>query len=415
LSVTKEKFKVAIIAPTCFYYQVDLFRELASHPQIELKVYYCSDEAINGGDVRRQFKTDQNWGGEDTLLEGYPHKFLKNYSPSPSYLKWPFGLMNFGIWPELRKERPHAVVLMSWMNPTWWLAVLASLRYKVPYFYLTDSNVQTEPDKPTLIAWAKKLVLGKYLFKKAAGFLCAGETNRRMYQYFGVPDEKLVPFAFSWGYQNLRRVSEDLKIKKSELREELGIPPDDLVLLYCGRLSAEKSPELLLEAFKGIDRTGKSLLYVGDGMLKTSMMKYAKIHGIDSVHFFGFQDREQIPKYYAVSDALVLPSQREATGGVVNEAMAFGLPVIISDQVGFGVDFVFPESNGYIFPVNDSSQLGQCILKLSNLSNDQRERMGHKSQSIMDAWLARNLPENLVKYLLSIHSGSGSSKRQTGL
>jgi len=393
---------------------VDLFRELADHPQIDLKVYYCSDEAISGRDVRRQYNTNQNWGEEDSLLEGYSNQFLKNYSPLPSYLKWPFGLMNFGICSELIKEKPHAVILMSWMNPTWWLAVLVCLRYNLPYFYLTDSNVQTEPRKPKIVSWAKKLVLGKYLFKKASGFLCAGETNKQMYQYYGVPDSKLVPFAFSWGYQRLRSIAAEYKAQKTKFREELGIPKDDFVSLYCGRLSHEKSPELLLEAYRGIDRIGKSLLYVGDGVLRAQMEEYVKEHNIDSVYFLGFHDRLQIPKYYAVSDVLVLPSKREATGGVVNEAMAFSLPVIISDQVGFGVDFVVPGSNGYIFPAEDSVQLGKYIVQLGDLPVEEREEMGKQSQAIMDKWLARNLPENLVQYLQRIHAEPSVPEGQAG-
>jgi glycosyltransferase involved in cell wall biosynthesis len=305
-----------------------------------------------------------------------------------------------------------AVVLMSWMNPTWWLAVSACLRYGLPYFYLTDSNVQTEPTKPKVISWAKTLVLGKFLFKNASGFLYAGETNKQMYQYYGVPDNKLVPFAFSWGYRRFREIAAEFKAQKSKFRAELGIPENDFVILYVGRLSHEKSPELLLEAYRNIDRTGKSLLYVGDGALRAPMESYVEEHGVDSVHFLGFQDRLQIPKYYAVSDALILPSRREATGGVVNEAMAFGLPVIISDQVGFGVDFVIPGSNGFIFPVGDSEALGKYILQMQDLGETHREKLGVKSQDIMDEWLARDLPDNLVQYLEQIYHKPGNPAEQ---
>jgi len=406
-----EKFKVAIIAPTCFYYQVDLFRELDLHPKIDLKVYFCSDEALDGVDVLRQFNTDRNWGDEKSLLVGYKYQFLKNYSPFPSYLKWPFGLMNFGIWSELRKNKPDAVVLMSWMNPTWWLAIIVCSKYRIPFFYLTDSNVQTEPNKPRLVSWAKQLALGKLLFKAASGFLSAGETNKQMYQYYGVPEEKLIPFAFSWGYQRLRDVADEYKSKKSLLRKELGIPENDFVALYCGRLSHEKSPELLLKAFHGIDRKGKSLIYVGDGALRGPMEEYVKENKVDSVHFFGFQDRVQIPKYYAVAVVLVLPSRREATGGVVNEAMAFGLPVIVSDQVGFGIDFVVHGANGYIFHVGDSDELGKYIQQISDLPDDMKEEMGAKSQKIMDDWLGRDLPGNLVQYLEQMNN---NAKGKTG-
>lgn len=148
-------YRLAIVAPTCFYYQSALFRALASHPRIDLTVYFCSDEPLRGADVLRTFNTDHDWGLEEDLLAGYKYKFLRNYSPRPSYLGWPHGLMNFGIWNQLRKGRPHAVVLMSWTNLTWWLAILACVFYTIPYFYMTDANVLSELPKRRLWRWLK--------------------------------------------------------------------------------------------------------------------------------------------------------------------------------------------------------------------------------------------------------------------
>jgi glycosyltransferase involved in cell wall biosynthesis len=144
------------------------------------------------------------------------------------------------------------------------------------------------------------------------------------------------------------------------------------------------------------------------------MEDYVKENGVESVHFFGFQDRLQIPKYYAVADVLVLPSKREATGGVVNEAMAFGLPVIVSDQVGFGVDFVVHGANGYIFPVGNSSDLGEYMQNISEQTDEVIQEMGAKSQKVMDDWLSRDLPENLVQYLEQTRSKAGRKTGQAG-
>lgn len=394
-----EKFKLVIIAPTCFYYQVDLFRELASHPRIDLKVYFCSAEALHGQDVLRQFKANEQWGVEETLLQGYDHKFLRNYSPRPSYLKWPFGLMNFGVWRALERDRPHAVVLMSWMNPTWWLAILACLRFKMPFFYMTDTNVQAEPLKPKLVSWIKRVMLGKVLFPLASGFLYAGEANKQLYAYYGVEDEKLIPFAFSWGYKEFLASSDQFRSKRKKIRAELGIPEDNLVALYCGRFSQEKTPQVLLEAYKQVYTSSSSLLLVGDGELRPSMEKYKADNNLDSVHFFGFQNRQEISKFYAVSDFLVLPSLREATGGVINEAMCFGLPVIISDQVGFGKDFVTHGYNGYSFPVGDVGALANNIQELMDLPQQERDLMGERSTQVMEKWLGRDLPNIIVQYL----------------
>ena len=98
MSVPKTKYKVAIVAPTCFYSQVSLFRKLAEHPRIDLMVYFCSDEALFARDVRHMYGTDSRWENEDTLLTGFNFKFMRNYSPMASYLKWPLGLVNLGIW-----------------------------------------------------------------------------------------------------------------------------------------------------------------------------------------------------------------------------------------------------------------------------------------------------------------------------
>ena len=137
-------YKVAIIAPTCFYYQAPLFRALAANERIDLIVYFCSDEGSSGKDVKIVYGTDQNWGVEDQILDGYRSKLLKNHSPRGSYLKSLTGLANFGVWNELNRERPDAVVIMSWMNPTWWLAFLACMRFNIPLLLMTDANVNAE-------------------------------------------------------------------------------------------------------------------------------------------------------------------------------------------------------------------------------------------------------------------------------
>ena len=155
---------MAIVAPTCFYYQVPLFWALAAHPRIDLTVYFCSDEVLLGHDVLKAYGAEGSWGSEEELLQGYDSKLMRNHSPFATYLSSLVGLVNLGIWGEIRRERPDAVVIMSWMNPTWWLAVLACLRFRIPFLYMTDANVTAESGKNFFISWVKRTVLGKVLF-----------------------------------------------------------------------------------------------------------------------------------------------------------------------------------------------------------------------------------------------------------
>jgi len=410
MSQTKARYKLAIVAPTCFYYQVSLFRKLAAHPRIDLTVYFCSDESLQARDARAMYHIDQDWGDESELLDGYSHKFLPNMSPFPSYLKWPYGLMNFSIWREIKQNKPDVVVLMSWMNVTWWVAIAACFLYKVPFLYLTDANVDAEVGGARWKIWIKRLFLGRGVFKLAAGFLCAGTANRQLYQYYGVPEEKLVPFAYSWGYESHCQSWEDLRPLRNQLRAELGVEEDEVVILYCGRLSSEKSPLELLEAYRLVKCRNKTLTIVGDGLLRKSLEQYTLEHELDSVRFCGFQNRNEISKYYAMADLLVLPSKRETWGIVVNEAMCFSLPVIVSDQVGAARDLVSHGENGFVYPSGDVHALAARLQQLIELPEEERLAMGAKSQVRIKRWLNRDLTQSLDRYFDFLYTRQRSSQ-----
>lgn len=198
----KKKYKVAIVAPVPFYYHAPLYRKLAELPEINLTVYYCSEETLYGADIIKTYKFKGKFVDKEDLLEGYHYHFLKNYSLTPSYLKWPFGLINFSIWKEIKEGKYSAVILQSWTNLTWWLAFFACLKYDTPVLFMTDSNIATEPLKSKIKVYIKKIIFSNFLFKKASGFLTSGTANEEFYKYYAVPEKKMVRFYFSWGMKN---------------------------------------------------------------------------------------------------------------------------------------------------------------------------------------------------------------------
>ena len=402
--VVERPFNVAIVAPTCFYYQVPLFQELSDDPRIDLTVYFCSQEAFGGQDVLRAFQTDRLWGTEDEWLKGYDYKFLRNYSPRPSYFNWPFGLINFGIVNEIRKTRPDVVILMAWTNPTWYLAIMACLLFRVPFLYMTDTNIQAEPSKQRWKSWVKKVLLGKMIFPLCSGFLCAGTSNKLLYDYFGVPDRKLAVFAYSWGYANLLQVAQELNPQRDQIRANLGISETGKIIMYCGRLSNEKNPAALLRAYHQISDPAKVLIFVGDGRLRQELQEYIASNNIESVYFTGFQDRYEVSKFYAIADVLAVPSHREATGMVVYEGMNFGVPVVVSDQVGAGVDLVIDGHNGYTFHEGNEDELADRLQGILDLSEEERQAMGARSRVLISRWSDRDLSESLVQYLKQMMS-----------
>ena len=107
---------------------------------------------------------------------------------------------------------------------------------------------------------------------------------------------------------------------------------------------------------------------VGDGPLRASMEQIVAGAG-SPIRFAGFLNQTEMPRAYAASDALVLPSDGGETWGlVVNEAMASGLPAVVSDQVGCGPDLVLPAKTGETFPCGAVSELARTVERSSPIS-----------------------------------------------
>jgi len=401
--LTKEKiYKVAVIAPTCFYYQVDLFRQLAGHPRIDLTVYFCSKEALESKDVKGMYGTDQNWGNQDELLEGYEYQFLTNFSPRPSYLRSFYGLINLGVINRLLFNRPDAVILMSWMNPTWWLSILFAVALRIPIFYLTDANFQTERGRSGIKIRVKSWLLGHFIFKLTSGFLCAGIANEELYRLYGVGDDKLFPFAYSWGYEQQIEMAKELLLNRDKIRSELSIQPDDLAILFCGRLSEEKQPFFLLEAYRRLDHPRKKLIIVGDGELREALVKKIAADRILGVHFAGFQDRHALGSFYASADFLVLPSSRDTWGMVVAEAMCYRMPIIVSNHVGAGEHLVLDGENGHKFTAGSVDELSAVMQKLADDSIERRKEMGDRSLRLISEWNERDVASHMDEYIAAV-------------
>ena len=115
-----------------------------------------------------------------------------------------------------------------------------------------------------------------------------------------------------------------------------------------------------------------TLLVVGDGALRANCEEFASRERLN-VKFVGFLNQTQIPDAYSIADCLILPSERETWGMVVNEAMACGTPAIVSDQVGCAPDLVENGKTGYTYTKGDIADLANKMKRYlldPELTND---------------------------------------------
>jgi glycosyltransferase involved in cell wall biosynthesis len=383
--------KLGIFISHPVQYQVPLYQKLSK--KINLTVYYYSQFGVEKY-FDPQFKKEFKW--DINLLEGYNYKFLKNYSFKPGFHF--FGFINLGIFKEIFKNKFDAVLINSWSYLSDWLVILACLISKTKLLLRVESPHNQEILKSKWKLFIKKIIFGKILFPKVHAFLYIGEENRKFYKFYSVSDEKLFFAPYAVDNERFQKEYEKLKDKKEELRKELGIEPDDVVILFVGKLIPKKRPMDLLKAYESILGTSDvHLLYVGDGELRLNLEKYTKEHNLKNAHFVGFKNQTEISKYYAMSDIFVLLSDVGETWGlVVNEAMNFRLPVIVSDLVGCGTDLVKHGENGYIFKTGNIEELARYLEELI-INEEKRKLFGEKSFEIIKGYNYDKMVESILK------------------
>jgi glycosyltransferase involved in cell wall biosynthesis len=197
--------------------------------------------------------------------------------------------------------------------------------------------------------------------------------------HYGVPDEK--QFFSPHCVDNAWFAVEAGKLERAEVRNRLGIGPDESVFLFCGKLIEVKRPlDVLFAAAKACDAGLRcQVIYAGDGPLRGAVERVAKRTAVATT-LLGFMNQTQLPAIYLAADALVLPSASETWGLVVNEGMAIGLPAIVSSAVGCVPDLIDAGKTGWVYPVGRIDRLAAAMQQSAGLrcSPDTRAALAKK-------------------------------------
>ena len=385
-------FKVLILASHPIQYQCPFFKSFAKHSEVDLNVIYCSDFGLKEY-KDKEFGERIKW--DIPLLEGYKSKFLPNLSLSPGLSNF-IGLINPSIITELISGQYDVLWIHGWNNITNWLAMLTAFSLGIPVLLRAETNLL--PKGNLLKNFIRKLIF-KNLFKNIAGFLAIGKYNTEFYRSYGIPEEKIFLVPYTVDNNFFISKAQELISRKKELRRKYKMSEELPIILFSGKLIAKKQPLELLKAFEIVSKdVESSLVFLGDGGLRNEMEAYIKNHDLKNVYLTGFKNQTELPEFYAMSDIFVLPSLFEPWGLVVNEAMCFGLPVIISNKVGAGGDLIKGGVNGYAFEAANISELASY---LKDLLQDETKRVqfGQCSRELIEKWSYKEDILGIVKYL----------------
>ncbi|MBX6390861.1 MAG: glycosyltransferase, partial [Frankia sp.] len=331
--------RLGVLATHAIQYQAPLYRELARRGRVDIEVAFLSGAgatAYRDPGFGRAVKWDID------LLSGYPHRVL-GVGRSPA--RDPRGLARLVSW----VRRQDVVVVHGYRSPWMLAAITAARAARVPYLMRGES--WPTGASPRLRALRDPLV--RAVVRGCAAGLSIGQRNDEFYAAFGAPRRVFAPYSVDndrfWAGAQVARA------ERARRLAELGLPADRPVALFSAKLIDRKRPLDLVAAAHRLD--GRvALLIVGDGPLLERTR--AACAGLPAV-CAGFVNQAALPGHYGLADLLVLPSEHETWGLVVNEAMAAGLLPVVSTAVGAGPDLV--AGLGRIFPVGDIDALAACL------------------------------------------------------
>jgi glycosyltransferase involved in cell wall biosynthesis len=284
-----------------------------------------------------------------------------------------------------------------------------------------------------LSAWLKRRLIG--LFDTA---LVGGAPQKRHFASMGLPEDKIFTGYDAVDNDHFSRRTDEVRGRSSVVRDQNALP--EHYFLSLGRFVAKKNLGVLIRAYRQYLDASPSkrthLVLVGSGEEDPALRALcAELHlptydhpafsvphspfcVQTGVHFYGFRQVEENPVFYALADAFILPSLYEEWGLVVNEAMACGLPVIVSQTAGCVEDLfepgcssgISPEDrarieqsdmvsklrlNGFVFDPSSPKELSRALLTLEGSAN-LRALMGAESRRIVEKFSCENFARNAL-------------------
>ncbi|MES2455201.1 MAG: glycosyltransferase family 4 protein [Bacteroidota bacterium] len=348
--------------PTQYYTPV--FKLLAT--EIHLMVFYTAGSAVNHD---RGFGLNIEW--DIPLLHGYNYHFLNNTAKNPGTHHF-FGIITPDAIQTICDFNPDCLMIYGWASYSHF-RILQHFKKKTKIFFRGDSTLL---QKDRMIKHIIKKIGLNYLYSGIDHALYVGTNNKSYFKKFGFQRSQLHFIKHAVDNQRFA-----LNTQNPCIRTQLQLNHNDLLILFTGKFIPLKNTELLLLAFQQLDLQNTKLLLVGDGPL-SGQLKSNYQH--KDIHFLPFQNQQMMPSIYQACDLFCMPSKRESWGLAVNEAMAAGKAVLVSDRVGSAIDLVKP-ANGLVFRNEDLQDLKRQLKTLCT-SREQLNIMGQSSLSIISSW-----------------------------
>ena len=417
------RYRVLAVATHPVQYMTPLFRRMANHPSLDFQVAYCT---LRGAEASHdpEFGASIQW--DVPVLDGHSWKHVRNRGSGAESF---FGLFNPSLWKLIRNGKYDAVLcFIGYVRASFWIACLASKFSKAAFIFGADATSLAPRDGRNWKIPIKKFLWPR-LFRLADQVIVPSSDGRDFMCSLGIPGDHVSLTGDC--VDNDWWMAQSQLVDRAAVRASWGVSPDDAVIVFSAKLQSWKRPLDLLRAFAKADLPNAHLLFAGSGPLLPQLQSEAASLGIASrVRFLGFVNQSQLPAVYTAADLLILPSEFEPFGLVVNEAMCCGCAVAASDRCGAARDLVAPVSPELVFRCGDIDALAELIREAAG-DPGRLKALGRAAFAYVQTWsperniaaqfesirtatsrLNRNSPETLSESAIPNSSAPASQKPQ---
>jgi 1,2-diacylglycerol 3-alpha-glucosyltransferase len=331
--------RLVVITEIISPYRIPLFNALALSGTVDLHVIFLAETDPG----LRQWQI-------------YREEIRFSYQVLPSWRKR-FGrynmLFNAGVTTALKATRPDVILCGGYNYPASWQALFWARMRSTPFVLWSESNLQDQRRGHAAVE-----LLKKKFWRGCRAFVVPGHSALEYLLAKGIQREVVYTAVNAVDNKLFVQAAVLARQQADRIRAELQLP--NRYFLFAGRLVPEKGVFELLSAYAKLQeplRNEVGLVFTGDGPSRQKLELEAAAIAPGTIRFTGFASREQLAVYYALAEMLILPTYTDTWGLVVNEAMACGLPVIVSRAAGCVVDLVKENWNGQIVEPRDVTSL----------------------------------------------------------
>ncbi len=357
-----------------------LFESLAQESGWELTVCYSAN-----------WNQDVGWK-EKAIHFNHSHKtiILDQQNPGLKSLSGSAIAASATLFQLLRQERPDYLLIYGYTLLPQLTAILWAMIGGTPFGVAGDANFYLDAAKG--LKRSIKTFWLRMVARRAAALICNGTANRLFWQSYGARPEQMFEARFAVDNDFFAQTSEARKEDAKDLRHRLGIE-DKIVFLFVGRLVKRKNVDLIIRAVRQTDDERIAIVIAGSGEEREALEKLAADD--PRIFFSGNVPQNELPLYYAMADALLLPATNEPWGLVVNEAMACGLAVIAHKHCGAAIDLV-GKDNGVALESFSADELADAM-KLITFDDMLRPSMQKRSREKIADWTIAEAARGIIR------------------